>query len=214
MLVAAAAVPKSFERTLMPRKTRDQGVVTGLSMALTYAAGALSQDLIENTAAYMMRRQESDEPGDGEEDALRGATMMFDLGAAVAGLALQRALREQENEVLGRAAMRTGGYMLTLTGLAGFSAGFLQDVLGQFGGGRQSRRNSIAVAVIGGGAMAALVEYLLRRRERAAAIDGPGAGEADQDWTVRAGRSLLIGGGVTGALAALAVAEHTLAGIT
>jgi hypothetical protein len=53
--LAAAAAAKSFERTLMPRSTRDQGIVTGLSVSLTYAATALFQDLIENAAAFLLR---------------------------------------------------------------------------------------------------------------------------------------------------------------
>src|SRR5215471_17428190 len=74
MLLAAAAGVKSFERTLMPRKTRDQGAVTGLSVATTYATTALFQDVIENIAAFMMTRE-----GEPDQDRLRRATMLADL---------------------------------------------------------------------------------------------------------------------------------------
>src|SRR5688500_10342890 len=74
MLLAAAAGAKSFERTLMPRTTRDQGAVTGLSIATTYATTALFQDVIESAAAYVVGRDR--EP---DQDQLRRATMLADL---------------------------------------------------------------------------------------------------------------------------------------
>src|SRR3954468_3604849 len=82
MLLAAAAGAKSFERTLMPRKTRDQGAVTGLSMALTYATTALFQDVIESLAAYVVNRD-----GETDQDKLRRATMLADLLAIGVGAA-------------------------------------------------------------------------------------------------------------------------------
>ena len=66
MLVGAAAAAKSFERTLMPRKTSDQGIITGLSVSLTYVATAVIQDVIENFATFMVKRD-----GETEEGALR-----------------------------------------------------------------------------------------------------------------------------------------------
>jgi uncharacterized membrane protein len=211
MLLAAAAVPKSFERTLMPRTTRDQGVVTGMSMALTYTAGAVFQDFIEQTAAFVMRRDRDDAQDD---DAVRRATMLFDLLAVGAGIGLQKALKEQEQESLGRAAMRSSGWLLTMAAAAGFGVGFFQDALVGVGAGRGRRGNTVGAALLGGGAMAALTEYLRRRRERAAAMEAGEETEDEADSHVSAARSLLIGGGVTAALAAMATGERVLAAVT
>ena len=48
MILGAAAAEKSFEPTHMPRTTRAQGVVTGLSVSLSYATTAVFQDVLEN----------------------------------------------------------------------------------------------------------------------------------------------------------------------
>jgi uncharacterized membrane protein len=80
MLLAAAAAAKSFERTLIPRKTSDQGIVTGLSVALAYATGSIFQDVIENVTDFLMRRN-----GDLPEERLRQGTMLADLMAIGGG---------------------------------------------------------------------------------------------------------------------------------
>ena len=93
ILIGAAAAAKSFERTLMPRKTRDQGIVTGLSVSLTYVTTAVFQDLIESFATFMMKRD-----GDSEDGALRRASMLADLGAVAAGVTMNRKLAQQPGE--------------------------------------------------------------------------------------------------------------------
>src|SRR6185436_18004132 len=100
MLLAAAAGVKSFERTLMPRSTRDQGAVTGLSVATTYATTALFQDLIESAAAYFAKRD-----GEPDQDRLRRATMLADVLAIGAGLLTKHQLSQQHGEAMGRAGL-------------------------------------------------------------------------------------------------------------
>ena len=211
MLLAAAAAAKSFERTLMPRTTRDQGVVTGLSVATTYATGAMFQDLIENTAAFVMRRDGSVS----DDDDVRRATMLADLIAIGAGVALQRTLEQEDNESIGRAMMRTTGQLMTYAGIAGFTAGFAQDLLDIVSGGRRvgGSGRSIGVAVLGGAAMAGFAEYRRRRNLRRVAEEDAAYFETQQ-WNVQAGRSLLMGAGVTAALVGVAVAERTMGAVS
>jgi len=212
MLLAAAAVPKSFERTLMPRSSRDQGAITGLSMVLTYAAGTVVQDLVESVASFLVQRRPGEEP---DSLALRRATMVCDLGAIGAGLALQKMFPEQRNESVGRAAARSGGWLLTAGATAGFATGFIEDVLNSFDrASRVDRRLRRApVVLIGGAAIAAVSEYVRRRREALGALEG-GDEAASEESHVAIGRSLAIGAGVTAALGVLAVAERTMASIT
>jgi uncharacterized membrane protein len=210
MLVAAAAAAKSFERTLMPRKTTDQGMVTGLSVALAYATTAIFQDVIENVASFLVRRD-----GPAEEDSLRRATMMADLGAIAAGATLNLKLAQQKNESLGRAGMRTTGYFLTYAGTAGFSVGFLQDLLDIIDPreGGSERNRTLGVAVIGGGVMALIAEYKRRRRERAVSNEEIWHFRSDE-WNVQAGRSLLTAGGISAVLIALAIGERAFGELT
>jgi len=212
MLLAAMSVPKSFERTLMPRTSRDQGAITGLSMALTYAAGVAVQDLVENVASFFVQKGT-----DGEVDsaALRRATMVCDLGAIGAGFAVQRVFPEQRNESVGRAAARSGGWLLSAGATAGFASGFIEDALNSFD--RTSRVDlrlrRAPVALIGGAALAGVVEYLRRRREARGELEG-GDDAASEESSVAIGRSLAIGAGVTAALFGLAAAERTMATVT
>ena len=46
-MMASSAAPRSFQKSLMDRDTVDQGVVTGLTMAIAYALGAITQDGLE-----------------------------------------------------------------------------------------------------------------------------------------------------------------------
>jgi uncharacterized membrane protein len=210
MLIAAGAAAKSFERTLMPRSTSDQGMVTGLSVALAYAATAIFHDLIENTAAFVMRKD-----GGVSDDQVRRSTMLADLLAIGAGATLQRKLAQQENESLGRAAMRTSGFFMTNAGIAGFSVGFLQDLLDVLDPNEARRRRSrtLGVALLGGGATALFVDYRRRRIERRAAeIEAPAV--MSQAWKVESWKSLLVGGGVTAALGAIAAGERIVGAVT
>ncbi|HWC29531.1 MAG TPA: alpha/beta-hydrolase family protein [Dehalococcoidia bacterium] len=206
MLIASAAAAKSFERTLMPRNTGDQGIVTGLSVALTYATTAMFQDIIENAAAFVVKRE-----GDVPDDALRRATMLADLMAIGGGIVLNRKLAQQENESLGRAAMRSSGYVMTMAGISGFSVGFVQDLLDIVDPrpNRVSSNRTLGVALVGGGLMALIAEYRRRRSERAAA-DEEALDLRSMDWNVQAWKSLLMGGAVTAGLGAIAASERVL----
>jgi uncharacterized membrane protein len=209
LLLAAAAAAKSFERTLMPRSTRDQGVVTGLSMSLTYAATALFQDLIENGAAFVLRGQEQ------SEDRLRRATMSADLLAIGGGAFVERALTRVENESMGRAAVRSAAFVTMRAGLAGFTAGFIQDLLDVVDPNRTRMRSDrrLGVAVLGGGLMALAADYRRRRSERRLA-DEDGDSTLFTDWQVQASRSLAQGVGVTGTLVLISLAERGLSAVT
>jgi uncharacterized membrane protein len=210
LLLAAAAAAKSFERTLMPRNTRDQGMVTGLSVSLTYAATALFQDVIENAAAFLLRCNK-DQP----EDRLRRATMLADLFAIGGGALMERALTRVENESMGRAAVRSTAFLTTRAGLAGFTAGFIQDLLDVLDPNRTRMRSNrrLGVAVLGGGMMALVADYRRRRLERRLTDDyesPPGS----RDWNVQASKSLAQGLGVMGTLVLISGAERVLSAVT
>jgi uncharacterized membrane protein len=210
MLLGAAAAAKSFERTLMPRKTRDQGMITGLSVSLSYVTTAAFQDFIESFATFMVKRD-----GEPEDGALRRATMLADLVAVAGGVTMNRKLAQQPGESLGRAGMRSGGYMLALAGLAGFSVGFLQDVLDILdpNSKRSNSNRTLGVAVLGGGLMALVADYRRRRSERIAGED-EGHSFRSNEWDVHALKSLLTSGAVTGVLGAIAVGERSFGALT
>ena len=58
ILFAAANAPVTFERTLMPRGTMDQALVTGLSAAANHALISLVQESIQAAGARRCRGKE------------------------------------------------------------------------------------------------------------------------------------------------------------
>lgn len=210
MLVGAAAAAKSFERTLMVRTTTDQGAVTGLSVAMAYSTTAIFQDLIENAAALVMKH----EGGRLAEDELRRVTMLADALAVGAGMFVQHSLVQVEGESLGRAGTRTAGYFATMAGLAGFTAGFIQDLLDVVDPNevRVGRDRNLAVGVLGGGLMVLAAEYRRRKAERQVSEEDRQA-FLSQEWNIQAGKSILTGLGITAGLGVIAAGERVLGSV-
>ena len=121
MFVAAASVPRSFQRTLMPRSTGDQAVITGAAMAMNYGLATLVHDSIESLTQW---------PGDSSEmddRAWRRRTAAADAGAMLAGFALQTAFQQHPGETLLRGGARTTGFVLSATGFAGAATAMIQE---------------------------------------------------------------------------------------
>jgi len=210
MLVAAAAAAKSFERTLMPRTTADQGAVTGLSIALSYSTASMFQDLIEAATEFALKRT----PDAPDDDDLRRWTMVADALAIGGGLVVQHYLTQLENESLGRAGMRTAGYFASLAGVSGFASGFLQDLLDVLDkdAARSSGNRSLGIGIVGGGLMALGAEYKRRRAERIALAEIPEQ-IGSREWNVKAGKAFASGLAISGVLAAVAATEHVLGSV-
>ena len=97
LLYAAGNTPATFQRTLMPRATMDQALVTGLSASANHALVTLVQDAIQSTALVLVgeaRRRSVD------EKRWSRATIAADVAAIGAGIAIQHALRARNREPL------------------------------------------------------------------------------------------------------------------
>ena len=160
LLYAAGNTPATFQRTLMPRATMDQALVTGLSASANHALVTLVQDAIQSTALVLVgeaRRRSVD------EKRWSRATIAADVAAIGAGIAIQRALRARNREPLARAGARTGGYMLAVTGTAGVFVGALQEA---FPGNGSRMRQTLAVVGPAGAGLAAFNTWQVRKRAR------------------------------------------------
>ena len=115
ILFAAANVPVTFERTLMPRGTMDQALVTGLSAAANHALINLVQESIQAVALVGsgQGRQVSR-----DDRRWSRATIVADIVAIGAGIAVQRVFGQEPHEPLPRGC-RTGGFWLSVAGTAG-----------------------------------------------------------------------------------------------
>lgn len=198
MLLAAANVPLTFQRTLMPRPTMDQAIVTGLSLATNHAFVSLVQETIQSTALVALRRTNRR----ADNIAWGRMSVALDLVAIGAGVGLQRAFRQRRREPLPRAAARTGGYWLTTTGTAGAVIGGLQEAVGTF---TRETPNTVPVVVPAAGALAAVLELRRRRMARLDA-DLPSEGAA-----VAPLKALGLGVGVAVGVSTLSLGERMLA---
>jgi uncharacterized membrane protein len=199
-LVAAASMPVTFQPTLMPRSALDQALVTGISTSLNYALAALVQDSIEALALQAAGRSD---PTRVDRHRWRRASIVLDLAAVGAGLAIQRALRPRPGERLPRGGARTAAWWLSTSGLSGAIIGVLQELTGRRG---DREDYSLAVAPVAGAALAAVNDFRRRRRERRF----PGVG-TDEGAPVSAAKSLAMSLGVTAGLTGLAAGERLFA---
>jgi uncharacterized membrane protein len=161
-LAGIGFVPLTFQRTLMPRSTVDQAIVTGLTIASNRSLVSLIQESIQAAALLGVGGREG-----AEADPARWsrATLGLDVAAIAVGIGIQRRFSSREHEPLARASVRTAGYWLTLTGVTGSIIGGLQELTPD-GSGRRAR---VAVVVPATGALAAFGEY---RRRLAARLNG------------------------------------------
>jgi uncharacterized membrane protein len=198
MLVAAANVPLTFQRTLMPRPTMDQAIVTGASIASNHMMVTLIQESVQSVALVALRKTNS------RSDNVAWGRMAVALDAVAigAGIGLQRFFRQQPREKLPRAAMRTGGYWLTMSGTAGAIIGGLQEAVGTF---KRETPNTVPVVVP---AASVLTTALELRRRRMARLDAdlPSDGPAVEPL-----KSLTIGVAFAIAASSMSLGERVLA---
>jgi uncharacterized membrane protein len=97
MFLAAASVPRSFQRTLMPRSVADQGVVTGVMVAANYGIAAFLQDVIEAASERVVGEAAYRE----DDERWRRLTSVADLAAMFIGFAAQSAFRQRATEASG-----------------------------------------------------------------------------------------------------------------
>jgi uncharacterized membrane protein len=199
LLYVAANAPLGFQRTLMPRGTIDQALVTGLSAATSNALVAAVQDSIQAATVLMVTRLAR---GPLSGRSMRLATAGTDLAALGAGLALQRSFTQRPDERLSRAALRTSGYWLSVVG----TAGALANIVNAMSDDGSAKRARIYVGIVGtAGALAAGGEF---RRRRLARLDA----DLPSDEAPSSGaKAALFGAGVAAASTGIGRVERVTA---
>jgi uncharacterized membrane protein len=199
-LAAATIMPITFQPTLMPRNALDQALITGISTSLNYAFAALIQDSIE---AVALRGAGRTDPTTVDRRTWRRASIVLDVAAIGAGLAVQSALRPRPGERLPRGGARTAAWWLSATGLSGAVVGTVQELTARPG---DTQDHSFPAATFAGAALAAVNDYRRRRWER----QFPGVG-TDDGAPTSAAKSLAMSLGVTAGLTGLAAGERLFA---
>jgi Predicted membrane protein len=120
--VAAASVPISFQRTLMPRSNIDQALVTGLSLTANHAIASLIQDTIAAGALTFVIGVTDD-----HERRWGQTTLGLDLAVVVASVAVQRTLRQTPREPMLVSTARTGAWFAGVAAGAATLVGSYQE---------------------------------------------------------------------------------------
>ncbi len=160
LLVAAAGSPYTFQRTLTSRSNLDQAIVSGLSFVLHQTTVSTVQESIQALTRLAVGAPTS-------EAAVRRwsrATLVANLAALGAGMALQRMLRQERGEGMGRAALRTSGWMLSVTSAGGAILGGVDEATATRRGGLP--RHDAMAATTAAGLVAGYREFDRRRAER------------------------------------------------
>lgn len=199
ILVASAVIPRTFQQSLLPRSTPDQGLVTGITIAMVYMMGLLVQDGVDLVADI----------ADGESDKLKSSNSGGILvSAAVLGLGyyLQKKIKYNVDEKLPRSATRTSGYWLQSIGVAGLIVSALEVANESFSSDKQkAKERDLLPFIIGAGLIMSLAgEYTRTKDEEDHSIK-------DSLLESKPLRAVAISTAVFSVLAALAYTERSIA---
>ncbi len=203
MFLAAATVPRTFQRSLMPRSNLDQGLITGIATVANYALASVLHDVIAEAGIRVARRIRR-----GGRTQERRATAAANLSAILLGSAVQHGVRPLEHEHIGRGALRVAGWFFAATGFGGLSVAMLQEGLSWLDHRTAGRYNleSVPVAVPAGAALSTVLEFArIRRANRAEGQN------REEGVHISIARSLMAGTGVAAGLTTIALTEHAFA---
>ena len=202
VFAAIGGLSMTFQRTLIPRNTKDQAIVTGATMSFMYLIASLMHDAVESAASYVLT---GGSKRHAHPDELRRATIAVDAAAFAAGIGLQRLLQQRRNEPLRRAGGRTAAFWLAASSFAGLASGLTEAI-----GALDERTNGkyklqlLPVPVLAGGAFAAFREFERRRKEAGAVSDG------DEEAHVSGVRAIALGAGIASGIAAFSLGNRAL----
>jgi uncharacterized membrane protein len=205
VVAAAASVPASLVPLLRPRSALDQGLVTGLSAAVSYALTTVEHDVVLVGSRWVRRLAgvRTDTPGTAR------TTLAVDLLTVLGATAVHAALPRREDESTLRSVLGTGVLRARSAALAGALAGAIDAVPvgtpGTRGAAVRRALHTVPVVVLAGGGAATALEALRLRRVRRAGLD-PG-----RDRDAPLATSLAWGAAVATGAVGLAAGERKVA---
>jgi uncharacterized membrane protein len=164
-MMASYAAPRSFQKSLMDRDSLDQGIVTGLTMGIAYALGAITQDGLELIADQISAN--GDGKSEDEETRQDKISLALSAGAIAGGIALQYYFRQRDDESMLNASTRTGGHILARVGLAGLVSQVLEKFARQINKDKSRAQSEIVYSLIvpTGMALSVLLDKAVHRGE-------------------------------------------------
>lgn len=111
-MMAVAVIPRTFQRSLLPRSTVDQGIITGVTVVFVYMLGQLTEDAIETTSRLLTEK-------DNEDQTSSSSTALVSAVALGLGILSQKYNEYSPDEMLPKSTARTVGKWVGYAGLAG-----------------------------------------------------------------------------------------------
>ncbi len=202
-MMASYAAPRTFQKSLMERDTVDQGVVTGLTMAIAYGLGAITQDGLELIADQLAAN--GTYKNEDEETRQDKISLGLSAGAIATGIALQYYFRQREDENMLNASARTGGHILARVGLAGAVSQVLEKFARQINKDKSRSQSELVYSMIVpiGMALSVLLDKAVHRGEEKV--------KEKRDSNIDTKKSIGISLGILGFLGILSFAERKTA---
>ncbi len=164
LVMASAAVPATFTRSLSERTWLDQGLITGLATGTHFLLTVITQDAIDAAGSALSRALPFPESWS-DEQREKAATLLLDMAVVPIGFGLVAFVGQRANESTLRAMVRQAGWRFGMTGggatiLAASleTTHLLDEALGA--GGRVER---IPLAIPVGLAVQAVIENVRQR---------------------------------------------------
>ncbi len=161
LLLASASIPKTFQRSLMPRSDVDQALITGITIALVYMLSTVLQDVTELGLDSVVE-------GEHRKNIQINDTRLNDSAvigflSLVLGYWLQSKFPYKTEERLTVSVKRTGGYWLKNIGLANLVYGCIEAINNKLSRSKtQAQDRNLIPYVIGAGLIFSLLDDLRR----------------------------------------------------
>lgn len=209
LLIAAASIPNTFQKTLMPRDTTDQGLVTGLTMSVNYGLISTIRKGLEDISDQLAGTTNARD--DDYNAHVRQRRFMLLIDALTIGAATlseqQFKQKEEENEL--RGIIRTTSRWVKYAAIAGLATGLLQEAAEAVYKPRDKKGKRkitrFPVGVVGGAVFAGYTELQKRKSEK--------GWVQDDGSKVNTLEAIAMGAGVLGALSGINYGQRKAADI-
>lgn len=207
LLVAAASAPNTFQRTLMPRNTTDQGLITGITMATNYSLASTICKVLEDVADQLAGTADAKDTDYKAHRRQRRFTMALDALAIAGSYAIEKKLQDKPAGDQQSAIVRTAAGWVRRASIASLTVGVLQEAieLSTEPTDKEGNRRvtKLPVGVVGGAFFAAYSEYRRRQSEKGIVFD--------DEEDIKPLQALAMGLGVMAVLGAISFGQRKVA---
>lgn len=208
LLIASATIPHTFQETLMPRNTADQGLVTGINMAVNYELSNTISKVLEDIAEQLAGTKSSKQDDYEAHVRQRKFSMAVNLLSLGSSYAISQYLKQKPEESSIRGIARTGANWVNKVSLASLIVSSLQAITESPNAVISKKRkfiSNIPVGLIGGVLTAIYTDHQRRSAQKAS------NGQKLHDDNINATKALGMGLGILSIFGAMDYTQKSFA---